>query len=142
MFYYFEPLLLYDELGPLVLRLVLGVAFILHGYPKLTTMRLGFAAWLESLGIKPGMFWALVVGVVEFFGGITLVLGAFTQLAALLIAVDMLVAITRVKLGKVRFIELEKSGWELDLMYLAAAVALLFLGGGVYSLDESWQWRY
>lgn len=141
--FYLEPLLLYDELGPLVLRLALGAAFVLHGYPKLfTAMRVGFASWLDSIGIRPGKFWGLVVGVVEFFGGIALLLGAFTQLAALLIAVNMLVAMAKAKWGQVRYVEMERAGWELDLIYLASALALLFLGGGAYSIDESWRWRY
>lgn len=132
----FTYLYLYQDWGLLLLRVALGAAFAVHGYPKLFTgMRTGFAGWLDSIGIKPGKFWALVVGVVEFFGGIALILGVFTQLAAALIAVNMLVAMAKVKWGKVKFVEMEKTGWELDLIYFAAAVALLVLGAGAYALD-------
>lgn len=133
MFSYF---FLYQDLGLLLLRLALGAAFVAHGYPKLFRMLGGFADWLDSIGIKPGRFWALVVGVVEFFGGLALIIGIFVQLAALLIAVDMLVAMIKVKWGKVGFVEMEKTGWELDLIYLVAAVLLVVSGAGSYSLDS------
>lgn len=139
---YFDYLLTYQDWAPLILRLVLGGAFIAHGYPKLFKMFAGFAGWLESIGIRPGKFWAAVVGIVEFFGGIALVLGLFTQLVGLLVAIDMVVAMAKVKWGKVKFIEMERMGWELDLAYLAMALALVFVGSGSYSLDSFWLYRY
>lgn len=124
----------YPEWGPFILRIALGAAFVAHGYPKLFKMYAGVAGWLDSIGIKPGRFWALVVGVVEFFGGIALVLGVFTEFAALLIAVTMLVAMIKVKWGRLSYVEPERMGWELDLIYFAAALAILFLGPGAYAL--------
>ena len=132
----FDYLLLYQDWGPLVLRLTLASAFIVHGYPKLFKTFGGFAGWLDSIGIRPGKFWALVVGVVEFFGGIALVLGIFTRLAALLIAVDMFVALVKVKWGRARYVDTERMGWELDLAYLAMALALVFLGPGASALER------
>src|SRR3989338_1487861 len=117
----FDYLLLYQDWAPLVLRLALGAAFVVHGYPKLFKMFGGFAGWLDSIGIRPGRFWALVVGVVEFFGGMALILGVFTELAALLIAVNMLAAMALTKWGKVGLIEMDKMGWEFDLALLAMA---------------------
>lgn len=132
----------YPEWGPFVLRVVLGAAFIAHGYPKLFRTQAAFAGWLDSIGIRPGRFWALVVGVVEFFGGIALVLGIFTQPAALLIAVDMLVAMIKVKWGASSYVESERMGWELDVIYLAAALALVFLGPGVFALGGAFYFGY
>ncbi|MBI4132496.1 MAG: DoxX family protein [Candidatus Sungbacteria bacterium] len=133
----FDYFLLYQDWGPLILRVTLGVLFMLHGYPKLfTPVRVGFGGWLESIGIRPGKFWALVVGVVEFFGGAALILGVFIELAALLIAIDMLVAMIKVKWGQVKVIEMERMGWELDLIYFVAAVSLLFSGPGAYALGQ------
>lgn len=126
--------LTFPEWGPLVLRVALGVAFIAHGYPKLFKMLGGVAAWFDSISIRPGKFWALVVGVVEFFGGTALVLGIFTQLAALLVAVVMLVAMAKVKWGSTKFVETERAGWELDLIYFAAALSLVVTGPGAYAL--------
>ncbi|MBI4132120.1 MAG: DoxX family protein [Candidatus Sungbacteria bacterium] len=129
----FDYLLTYPEWGPLILRVALGGAFVAHGYPKLFKMYAGFAGWLDSIGIRPGRFWALVVGVVEFFGGIALIAGVFTQFAAFLIAINMLVAMAKAKWGKSRYVDLERMGWELDLIYFAAALALVFLGPGAYA---------
>ncbi|OHA09125.1 MAG: hypothetical protein A3B37_01115 [Candidatus Sungbacteria bacterium RIFCSPLOWO2_01_FULL_59_16] len=132
----FDYLFLYQDWAPTALRLALGVPFVLHGYPKLFKNFAGAAAWFDSAGIRPGWFWVLVVGVVEFFGGIALVAGAFTRLAAALIAIDMLVAMAKVKWGKVRMVEMEKTGWELDLAYFAMAAALVLLGPGAYALES------
>lgn len=133
----FDYLILYQDWAPTILRLGLGIPFVFHGYPKLfTPMFQGFAGWLESIGFKPGKFWALVVGVTEFFGGIALILGVFTQLASALIAVNMLVAMARVKWGTVKLVETEKTGWELDLVYFAVAVSLVFSGPGAYALAD------
>ncbi|MFY9462025.1 MAG: DoxX family protein [Candidatus Sungiibacteriota bacterium] len=131
-----NSLFLYSDWAPLVLRLMLGAAFMAHGYPKLfkAENRQMFSGWLESMGFKPGKFWALVVGVVEFYGGIALILGVYTQIAAILIAVNMLVAMWKAKWGKVGFTA--QGGWELDLAYLVIAVSLLLTGAGAWSLDK------
>lgn len=134
--------LFYSDWAPAILRIVLGVAFIAHGYPKLFKMFGGVAAWFDSIGLRPGKFWALVVGAVEFFCGIALIAGFFTQLAAALIAVNMFVAMAKVKWGSAKFVEFEKMGWELDLVYFAVAIALVFTGGGAWSLDRYFFFGY
>lgn len=133
MFTYF---LSYSDWAPAILRLVLGVAFAVHGYPKLFKTFGGVAAWFDSIGLRPGKFWALVVGAVEFFGGLALILGTFTQIAAALIAVNMFVAMAKVKWGSAKFVEFEKMGWEIDLIYFTVAMTLILTGGGVWSLDR------
>lgn len=130
----FDYLYLYQDWAPFILRVALGAAFIAHGYPKLFKTYSGVAGWLGAIGFRPGRFWALVLGVIEFFGGIALVLGVFVQFAAVLIAVVMLVAMAKVKWGRVRYVETERMGWELDLIYFAVAVALVVLGPGAYAI--------
>lgn len=110
----------------------MGLLFIVHGYPKLFKNFSSFAGWLDSIGLKPGKFWALVAGVVEFFGGLLLIIGLWTQVVGLLIAVQMLVAMWKVKWGKVGLTD--QGGWELDLIYLVAGLVLALTGGGIYSL--------
>ena len=70
------------------------------------------------------------MGGVEFFGGIALIVGFATQLAAALVAVNMLVAISKVK-----FKQGLVNGYEFDLVLLVIALALLVLGPGAYALD-------
>ncbi len=126
----FPQLFAFEQLAPLILRVVLGVIFIVHGYPKLFGQFAGTVQFFESVGIKPAKFWVFVVGVVEFFGGILLVFGFLTQLVAALLAIRMLVTI-----WKLKFSQGLVGGYELDLALLAMALALLFLGPGAFSLD-------
>ncbi|MBI2640265.1 MAG: DoxX family protein [Candidatus Sungbacteria bacterium] len=124
--------LLNPLLAHFLLRVVLGALFVAHGYPKLFKNFSGVAGWFDSIGLKPGKFWALVVGAVEFFGGLLLILGVWVQLVGILLAVVMSVAMWKAKWGKVGLTD--QGGWELDLIYLTAALSLVFTGGGMYSL--------
>ena len=128
----FPQLLDFEMFGPLFLRIGLAVVFIVHGYPKIFKKEsfLGTAQFFNSINIKPGKFWAAFVGIVEFFGGILLFAGLFTQIIALFFVADMLVAIWKVKF-KMGF----KDGYEFDLMLLLMALSLVVLGPGAYSLD-------
>lgn len=120
----------YSEFAPLILRLILAAVFIVHGYSKLFKKFPETVSFFESVGIKPAKFWVWVVGLVEFGGGILFLVGFLVQPAALLISINMLVAIWKVKL-KQGFI----NGYEFDLALLAMALALLLLGAGAYSID-------
>ncbi|MBI5787026.1 MAG: DoxX family protein [Candidatus Niyogibacteria bacterium] len=126
----FPALLDYSNFAPLLLRVVLGLVFVVHGYPKLFGGFSQTVGFFESVGIKPGKFWAFVVGAVEFFGGIALILGFATQLAALLIAINMVVAMAKVKF-KMGFV----NGYEFDLVLLAMALSLMLTGAGAFALD-------
>lgn len=126
----FPGLLDFSNFAPLILRLVFGLVFVAHGYPKLFTGFSQTVGFFDSIGIKPAKFWVFVVGFVEFFGGIALILGFATQIAALLIAINMLVAIWKVK-AKQGFV----NGYEFDLTLLAIALSLVLTGAGAYALD-------
>ncbi len=136
---YFDSLLQYRDLGVLVLRLVVGYIFIYHGWPKLFGGKLagmdinlkGFAGWLGSMGLPIPLVLAVIVSVVEVFGGLALVLGVGVQLAAGLLLVVMAVAsvLKKTKMGK-QFAG--DGGYEFDLVLLAASVFLLLNGAGVY----------
>lgn len=119
-------------LGPLFLRIGLALVFIVHGYPKLFKKEvfLGTVQFFGSINIKPAKFWVLVVGITEFFGGTLLMAGLFTQLVALLIAINMLVAI--LKVGRKKGFA---GGYEFELILFISALALVVLGPGAYSLD-------
>jgi len=80
------------------LRIGLGLILIPHGLQKLFGWLGGaglvrFAQIFEGIGYKPGLFWAIVVGLTEALGGLLLVLGLFTRPAALFVAIFMLNAI-------------------------------------------------
>lgn len=128
----FPQALAFGAFAPLILRLILGAVFIVHGYPKLFKNFSETAGFFESIGIRPGKFWVFAVGAVEFFGGIALVLGFATQLAAALLAIDMLVAI-----AKVKFRQGFVGGYEFDLTLLVIALSLVLTGPGAYAIDLS-----
>jgi len=133
MFSIFPQLFVYDQLAPLILRLAVGIIFVAHGYPKLFKNFGATADFFGSVGLKPAKFWVAVVGISEFFGGILLLIGFLTQIAALLIAITMLVAMIYV--NKIKFKKSLISGYELDLILFAAAFALIFLGPGAFAID-------
>ncbi len=119
------------------LRIALGVIFLAHGGQKLfgwlggkgLTGTAGFLA--GKLGLTPGLMWALLVGIGEFGGGLLVLIGLFTRLGALSIALVMLVAIFAVHWGAFFM----PSGIEFAFSLFASAVALLIAGGGRFSLD-------
>ncbi len=84
------------------LRLVLGITMAAHGAQKLFGWFGGYGLqgtagfFADKLGLTPGSFWATLAGSGEFFGGLLLILGLATRLAALNTAVVMLVAIITV----------------------------------------------
>lgn len=115
----------------LLLRFALGIIFISHGYPKLFTHTPQAIQFFRQMGF-PGYF-AYLAGVIEFFGGLLLVLGLFTRIAGLLIAAEMAVAIWRVHLpmGPVTAVK----NYEFPLVLATAALVLAGVGAGLFSLD-------
>ncbi|MDO8599134.1 MAG: DoxX family protein [bacterium] len=132
-----QPLLAYSDWGLVVLRVVAGVIFIVHGTPKLFGPQpgvKGFTAWLRSMNIPLAGLFGIVVPLLEFFGGIALILGFLTQAFALLLAVNMLVA-TLLKMTKMSKKFSGDGGWEFDLVLIAVMLALALGGSGILSLD-------
>jgi len=124
----------YSEWSALFLRVAVGVIFIAHGRQKLFGGLAGFGHYLESLGVPLPNGSALVVALVEFLGGIALLLGLFTRWAALLLAINMLVAIVLVHL---RHGLTGPGGFEFPLALLAAAISLLLTGPQKFSIERT-----
>ena len=119
----------------LVLRLALGAIFIAHGGQKLFVYGLdGVAGSFGQMGIPAAGFFGPLVAFVEFFGGIAIVLGLLTRLAALGVGATMLVAILTVHLKQGFF---NPGGIEFPLALLATAAALVLTGAGAYSVDAA-----
>jgi putative oxidoreductase len=129
----FEPLFgVHVSVASLILRLAIGIVFIIHGYPKLgAQQRKQGAEWMKSMGLPGGFI--LFGGIVEFFGGIALLLGVLTSVIALLFALWML-STTWLAAGKMKkkFV----GGYELDVILLLASLALAAIGGGIFSIDH------
>ena len=120
-----------QPLGLLVLRLVLALIFFSHGYPKVTHSAPGMQAFFVEHGL-PGYF-VYISGVMEVFGAVLLALGVFTRVTALLLAIEMGVAIWKVHSAGGY---LAVHNYEFPLTMLAASFALATVGAGRLSLDQ------
>ncbi len=122
----------FQPLGLLVLRAALGLIFITHGYPKLIRSNVEMQHFFVQLGL-PAQF-VYVAGVIEAFGGGLLVLGLFTRPAALLLAIEMSVAIWKAhSSGGILAVHL----YEFPFALAAGCLALATVGAGGFSVDEA-----
>ncbi len=121
--------------GLLLLRLVVGAAFVLHGWAKISSPG-GMTGWMPAGAPVPGFLQA-AAALSEFGGGIALILGLLTPVAAFFIACTMIVAIGMVHLPAGQPFVNPKGGpsFELPAGYLAAVLALLLAGPGKLSVD-------
>ena len=124
-----------QDLGILILRLGIGTLFIMHGYPKIMG---GIEKWtwlgsqLHYFGITfAPVFFGLAASLAEFCGGIALVLGLGTRIAAFFMADVMVVAITmHLKTGDAFTV------YSHPMALLTVFISLLIMGAGRYSLDH------
>jgi putative oxidoreductase len=129
------------------LRLIVGYGFMEHGYAKLARGLDAFTAILHALGMPaPALFaWATVT--VELFGGFAVLIGAFIPIASIPMTVVLLVAIFTVHLpngfSSIKLLSVDAAGahfgqpgYETDLLYIAALLAMVFGGSGPLALDR------
>ncbi|MCP6720165.1 MAG: DoxX family protein [Patescibacteria group bacterium] len=126
-----QPLLVFSDWGIFILRVVLGLIMVAYGLPKIKNLK-RTAKSFAGMGFKPGKFWGTTVAILEFIGGIGLIIGFLTQLIALLIAIEFIVIILKLKQGQ-KF----AGGYDFDLLIVAAALLITTLGSGALSLEGS-----
>lgn len=120
-------------LALLLLRAAIGVDFIFHGYPKLFVNPHGTMQMFSHMGFPP--YFAMVAGVLEFFGGCLLIAGLFARIAGLLLAGEMLIALWRVH-GMFTH-PMAVNNYELPMLLSASGFAIACLGAGSISLDRA-----
>ncbi len=123
--------LVFSDWGILILRVVVGLIFVGHGWPKIKDLKTT-ASNFEGMGFKPGKLWGTLVALLEFLGGIALIVGFFTQIVALLFAIEFAVILLTVK-RKSGFV----GGYEFELLLFAAVLLLTLIGGGAWSVDNA-----
>jgi putative oxidoreductase len=123
----------HEDQGKLVLRVILAILLLFHGVSKLIG-GVGFiTGMLEKAGL-PGVFGYLVY-IGEVIAPLMILFGVFTRAAALVVVINMIVALLLVHTGQF-FTLNEQGGWALELqgMYLGGAIAVALLGAGRYSV--------
>jgi putative oxidoreductase len=113
--------------GPLPIRILAGIIFITHGLPKFEDIA-GTQGFFGSIGLPPEF--VLPIGLLEVIGGIALISGVLTRIAAALLIIDMIGAVILVKLSK-GFV----GGYEFELLLIAISVSLLLTGPGRISIE-------
>ncbi|MET0982052.1 MAG: DoxX family protein [Telluria sp.] len=123
----------YDDIGKLLLRVVLAVLLLFHGVSKLAG-GVGFiTGMLDKMGLPGALGYLVYVG--EVIAPLLILIGVWTRPAALVVAGNMLVAVLLVHTAE--FFTMSKSGgWALELqgMFFFAALAVALLGAGRYSV--------
>ncbi|PJJ97303.1 GntR family transcriptional regulator [Lysobacteraceae bacterium NML91-0213] len=124
-----------QDLGRLLLRLAVGVLVLLHGLAKLRTGVRGIERMVEAHGLPGELAWLVLVG--EIVAPLMLIIGLHARIGGVLVAINMLVAIFLVHMGDLGRLN-SSGGWavELQLMFLAGAVAVALLGPGRFSANQ------
>lgn len=121
----------------LVLRVAVGGALTAHGLPKVRGGWKQSGQWIGSMGVPPAA--AILVTVLEFFGGLFLIVGLLVPLVAAFFAVQF-GAIIAMKASKMKAAFMGAGGkpsYEIDFTYLFLALAILFVGAGAFSFDAA-----
>ncbi|MGN6541182.1 MAG: DoxX family protein [Ginsengibacter sp.] len=135
------------EIAPLFLRLIIGIGFIMHGYAKLSRGTGGFEKLLVQTGVPFAHMNAVLVPYIELLGGLAILAGWYVSIVAIPLIVTMLVAMFTVQVdygfSSVNTIGLTPAGpkfgppgYEINLLYIAGLISLMFTGSGIFSIDE------
>lgn len=122
-----------DDAGKLTLRLTIGILMLLHGIAKLTGGIGGIEGMLVARGIPAFVAWGVYVG--EVLAPALLIVGVYTRLAALVVAINMLFAIALAHTSQVWQLS-NNGGWAIELqgLFLFGALAVALLGAGRFSV--------
>ncbi len=123
-----------NEIGAFILRVTLGVLFMIHGIVKFQGGIENSVSWFSSLGL-PG-FMAYAVALIEIIGGIALLIGFATRYVSALFALLMIGAILKVKLSVGLLGNGQMAGYELDLAFLAMSVYLVIVNKSFLAVDN------
>jgi putative oxidoreductase len=122
------------EISTFILRVVLGISFVIHGLTKFQGGIENIVGWFDSIGLPGGL--AYVVAVIELVGGLALVFGLGSRVVSILLSLVMIGAMLKVKLAVGFLGNDQMAGYELDLAFLAMAVVIAINGSKLFALDQ------
>jgi len=130
------------DLALFVLRVVVGGVVMQHGLLKMGIVGqggsiAGVAGWFNGMGLRPGMFWALVATAAEALGGLLMVIGLGGPLGPGIVAGDLIVVTIVAHVPQGFWAGGGKVGWEFPLPMAAGAFAVALLGNGGWSVDAA-----
>lgn len=123
----------WTHVAPLLLRVVTGLVFAMHGWQKLQMGVPGVAGFLGGIGFPAPELFAVLLIAAELGGGILLIIGAYTHWAAKILAFVALIALLTVHVSKGFFVS--EGGFEFILLLLAASISVMVTGAGKWSVD-------
>lgn len=119
------------EWGLFVLRVVVGIIFLMHGIPKLTGGVGEVAEGFAGLGIPMPLIAAWFITLLEIVGGASLILGLFTEIWNVLFIAEMATGIALIHWEQGFYVVGPgQGGWEFNLLLIAANLCLLLAGAG------------
>lgn len=127
----FPELFSWSLIAPLILRVVLGLVFLNLGSLKLGREKGGWIGSLHVLGVKPAGFFVGLLGIIEIIGGLLLIAGAYTQLAALVLAV-ICISETLIEYKEESIL---KRDFVFYFLLAAICLSLLLTGAGLFAID-------
>lgn len=128
-----DPLVPYAGYLALILRVWVGTNFVIHARPKLQSMPQTVQS-MKGLGVPAGATYAATA--LELAGGIALILGLLVPIVGLFFVLFMAGnSVMKKRKMHADYISIGKPSYEVDVLYLALALVLVFLGAGVLSLD-------
>ena len=122
----------------LVPRVWMGANMIVHGYPKLKNIKETAKETKQTLGIPAKATYTAAV--LEFFGGIFLIIGLIVPIVALFFAIFMIAnVIMKKRKMNAAYISTSKASYEIDITYLIISLILIVIGAGTLSIDSAIQ---
>ncbi len=123
-----------NDMARLLLRVTLGVLILLHGIAKLQDGVGGIEGMLVARGLPAELAYAVFIG--EVLAPLMLIVGFHARIGAVLVAINMLVAIVLVHMRQLASLN-EQGGWDIELqaIYLVSAIALALSGPGRFGIN-------
>ncbi|HVH96415.1 MAG TPA: DoxX family protein [Bacillus sp. (in: firmicutes)] len=119
----------------LIVRVWMDINMVIHGYPKIRAFKQTAQQTNQALGIPIKVTY--MASILEFFGGIFLIIGLIVPVVAIFFAIFMIsIVFMKRKKMNAAYISPQGTSYEVDITYLIISIALFALGAGAFSIDS------